>query len=89
MRASLDLRRDAYRPTALTWPLPQSMTFGPGAFTAREAGEVGWVTAAKDGKETLVIRHLKLDAGRRQAQMQLWQKQLAAEANRQAKENRT
>lgn len=68
---------------------PQSMTFGPGAFTAREAGEVGWVTAAKDGKETLVIRHLKLDAGRRQAQMQLWQKQLAAEANRQAKENRT
>ena len=47
------------------------------------------MTAAKDGKETLVIRHLKLDAGRRQAQMQLWQKQLAAEANRQAKENRT
>ena len=67
---------------------PQSMVFGPGAFTAREAGEIGWVTAAKDGKETLVIRHLKLDASRRQIQMQLWKKQLADEANRKAKENR-
>lgn len=50
---------------------------------------MGWVTAAKDGKETLVLRHLKLDASRRQQQMQLWSKQLAAEANRKAKENRT
>ena len=68
---------------------PQGLTFfAPGALTAREAGEIGWVTAAKDGKETLVIRHLKLDASRRQTQMQLWAKQLAAEANRKAKENR-
>ena len=52
-------------------------------------GLVGWVTAAKDGKETLVLRHLKLDASRRQMQMQLWSKQQAAEANRKAGEHRT
>ena len=60
----------------------------PGALTAREQGEVGWVTAAKDGKETLVLRHVKLDASRRQEQMQRWSKQMTAEANRKAAEAR-
>lgn len=63
--------------------------FAPGALTADEAGAVGWVTAAKDGKETLVLRHLKLDASRRQSQMQLWASQLATEANRKAAEHRS
>lgn len=62
--------------------------FMTGALTAREQGEVGWVTAAKDGKETLVLRHSKLDASRRQEQMQRWAKQLATEANRKASEHR-
>lgn len=70
---------------------PQSAqvpSFMPGSLTARETGEVGWVTAAKDGKETLVLRHAKLDASRRQEQMQRWTKQLATEATRKAAEVR-
>ena len=58
------------------------------ALTERSPGEVGWVTAARDGKETLVIRHTKLDASRRRSQMELWGSHLAAEANRRAKEGR-
>ena len=64
----------------------QVPSFMPGALTAREQGEVGWITAAKDGKETIVLRHSKLDASRRQEQMHQWAKQLAAEANRKASE---
>ena len=70
---------------------PQSAqvpSFMPGALSAREQGEVGWITAAKDGKETIVLRHSKLDASRRQEQMQRWSKQVAAEANKKAAEHR-
>ena len=63
-------------------------SFMPGALSARELSEVGWVTAAKDGQETLVLRHQKLDASRRQDQMRRWNKQVAMEANRKAAEAR-
>ena len=62
--------------------------FRPGVLTARETGEAGWITAAKDGTETIVMRHSKLDASRRQEQMQRWTKQQATEANRRAAEHR-
>ena len=58
-------------------------------FTGAEAGEVGWVTAVKDGVETLVLRHIKLGASRRQRHIQLWSKQLASEATRKVVEHRT
>jgi hypothetical protein len=74
--------------TDRTQSAPLANSFMPGALTAREQGEVGWVTAAKDGKETLALRHVKLDASRRQEQMQRWSKQMTAEANRKAAEAR-